>query len=106
METEAELTRQGADILLREPELDERMPEAFLVHGLDPGAVVAQVGEVHAVRNGVESELVGDWFKGGSELLSAEIAAVHGVRHVTFVREFGHADHPERNPDLRGLRHG
>ena len=106
METQAELPRQRADILLREAEFDERMPKAFLVHGLDPGTVIAEVGEVHAVCNCAIPQLGGDWFQCGSQLLAAEVAAVRRVRHVLLVRQFGDSNGPQRDPDLRGLRHG
>ena len=106
VETQAEVPRQRADILLREPEFDERMPEAFLVHGLDTGAVVAEVGEVHAVRDRAVSQLGRDRFECGSQLLAAEVTAVRRVRHVLLVRQFGDSDGPQRDPDLRGLRHG
>src|SRR5437867_2625082 len=50
-EREAEAPREGPHVGLREPGVDERVPEPRLVHRPDPGTEISEVGDVDRVRD-------------------------------------------------------
>src|SRR3989442_10383790 len=103
MKTQSEPSRERADVGLREAELDEGMPEAGLVHRLDPRSIVAEVRQVHPVRDDPIAEIRGERPERRTEFLAAEIATIRRILDVAVVRQLRYADHLHRNPDLGGL---
>ena len=72
-ETQSDVASQNPDVRLLETEVHERMPEAFLVHGSDPGPEISQVGHVHAVRDHGEPKFDREGAETAAELLAAEV---------------------------------
>ena len=85
---QAGLARQLADLILRQPDLVERAPDAELTRGLPPRPVVAAVVRVAAVGDDGNAALTADRREVRIELVLAEVAAVRGIGAIVGARRF------------------
>src|SRR5207249_11461 len=83
----------GADVVLREPRLDQQVADAVVSSGTQAWTVVGEVVDVHTVEHDGESATGSLGHGDREQVILAEEAAIGRVRRVAVDRELVDVDH-------------